>query len=151
MPLYGGIGLSVLAGIPFLAAWRADAVVAKVLTGRRLRRWRPYCFVAALRAWAIVVLVVGWLAVGLHFKWLTSNVAILLGVGLAVGIIGGAVFTPAMNLRDQYWAMIRNSLKDALGSASSAQSQSFNALHKRLVSGDSEDRRVVLGRILSGS
>src|SRR5438128_63408 len=94
VPLYGGIGLSVLAVIPFLAAWRADSIAANVLNGRRSRRWHASCFVAALRTWLIAALVVGWLAVSLHLKWITSVVAIVVGVALVLGIVAGAVFTP---------------------------------------------------------
>jgi hypothetical protein len=151
VPLLAGIGLSLLAATPFLAAWGAGVLAPTGLDSRRNRPWRACCFIAAWRAWVVAGLVLEWLAVGLHLKWFGSDFATLVFVALVVGIIAGAVFTPVMNLVGQYWSVIHDSLEGALETGPALQQASFNRLHTRLVSGRSKDRRVVLRRILTGS
>ena len=143
--------MSLLAAVPFAAMWPARALARAALTGSCARLWKSSCSLTALRGWGIAALLVVWLAVGLHLKWLTTQFGIGVVVALVVGVIAGSVFTPFMNVPQAYWKMLHNSLAKALKNTPGAQQTSFNGLHKRLLEDSSDDRRVVLGRIIAAS
>jgi hypothetical protein len=124
--------LSLLAVIGFAMS---ASLAARAIEGRCVRAWKVCCVWKTALVFAIVAAVVC-LAAALDaaFCWLSTPIGQLLGAGLAMGVLGAAVWEAGFHAASVYWGCIVETLDAALP-ATGERRERFYSLKPQLLDG----------------